>query len=201
MTVPSPDREDAPDDVTRLLDDLTAGKKQAFDELLPLIEHELRRRAAGYMRRERQNHTLQPTALVNEAFLKLVDQRNVRWQNRAHFFAVASQAMRRILVDHARTRHRAKRGGSAPPVTLDEAMIAAEGRSIDLLALDQALERLAALDPRQARIVELRFFGGQSVEETAEILSISPATIKREWSMARAWLHAELSGTAPGVAE
>ena len=201
MTVPSSDREDAPVDVTGLLDDLSAGKEHAFDELLPLVQHELRRRAAAYMRRERQNHTLQPTALVNEAFLKLVDQRNVRWQNRAHFFAVASQAMRRILVDHARTHQRVKRGGSAPPVTLDEAMIAAEGRSIDLLALDQALERLAALDPRQARIVELRFFGGQSVEETAEILSISPATIKREWSMAKAWLHAELSGTAPGAWE
>ena len=191
---------DPANDVTRLLDDLSAGKEQAFDELLPLVHSELRRRAASYLRRERQNHTLQPTALVNEAFMKLVEQRNVRWQNRAHFFAVASQAMRRILVDHARTHQRVKRGGSAPQVTLDEAMIAAESRSIDLLALDEALERLAALDERQARVVELRFFGGLSVEEAAEVLNISPATIKREWSMAKAWLHAELSAKAPDAA-
>ena len=189
------------DDVTRLLDDLSAGNQHAFDELLPLIHSELRRRAASYLRRERQNHTLQPTALVNEAFMKLVGQRNVRWQNRAHFFAVASQAMRRILVDHARTHRRVKRGGSSPQVTLDEAMIAEESRSIDLLALDEALDRLAALDERQARVVELRFFGGLSVEESAEVLNISPATIKREWSMAKAWLHAALTAKAPGAAE
>jgi RNA polymerase sigma factor (TIGR02999 family) len=201
MSEPTCDGDERPGDVTHLLDDLTAGKEHAFDELLPLVERELRRRAAGYMRRERQNHTLQPTALVNEAFLRLVDQRNVRWQNRAHFFAVASQAMRRILVDHARSHQRAKRGGPAPAVTLDEAMIASEERSIDLLALDHALERLAALDERQARVVEMRFFGGLSVEETAEILDISPATVKREWSMARAWLHSELSGRSPRGAE
>jgi RNA polymerase sigma factor (TIGR02999 family) len=188
-------------DVTRLLDDLSAGKQQAFDELLPLLYSELRRRAASQLRRERQNHTLQPTALVNEAFLKLVDQRSVRWQNRVHFLAVASQAMRRILLDHARTHRRVKRGGAAPQVTLDEAMIAEESRSIDLLALDEALERLSALDERQARVVELRFFGGLSVEEAAEVLSLSPATIKREWSMAKAWLHAELTARAPGAAE
>ena len=152
---------------------------------------------ASYLRRERQNHTLQPTALVNEAFLKLVEQRNVRWQNRAHFFGIAAQAMRRILVDHARTHGRVKRGGAAPQVTLDEAMIAAESRSIDLLALDEALERLTALDERQARVVELKFFGGLSVEEAAEVLNISPATIKREWSMAKAWLHAQLSAPPP----
>ena len=187
-------------DVTRLLDDLSAGKEHALDELLPLVYRELRRRAASYLRRERQNHTLQPTALVNEAFLKLVEQRNVRWQNRAHFFGVAAQAMRRILVDHARTHGRIKRGGAGPQVTLDEAMIAAESRSIDLLALDEALERLSALDERQARVVELRFFGGLSVEETAEVLHISPATIKREWSMAKAWLHAQLSAQPPGTA-
>ena len=193
--------EESSHDVTRLLDDLSAGKEHALDELLPLVYRELRRRAASYLRRERQNHTLQPTALVNEAFLKLVEQRDVRWQNRAHFFGIAAQAMRRILVDHARTHGRVKRGGAAPQVTLDEAMIATESRSIDLLALDEALERLSALDERQARVVELRFFGGLSVEETAEVLHISPATIKREWSMAKAWLHAQLSAQAPGTAK
>lgn len=185
--------------VTRLLDELSTGREQAFDELLPLVYRELRRRAAGHLRRERQNHTLQPTALVHEAFLKLVEQRDVRWQNRAHFFAVASQAMRRILVDHARTHQRIKRGGGGPQVTLDEAMMAAESRSIDIMALDQALQRLGRVDPRQARVVEMRFFGGLSVEETAEVLDVSPATIKREWTMAKAWLHAELSGTMPGA--
>jgi RNA polymerase sigma factor (TIGR02999 family) len=180
-------------DVTRLLDDLSDGRRQAFDELLPLVYAELRRRAANQLRRERRNHTLQPTALVNEAFLKLVDQRSVRWQNRVHFLSVASQAMRRILLDHARTHRRVKRGGAPAQVTLDEALMSEDSRSIDLLALDEALERLSALDERQARVVELRFFGGLSVEEAAEVLSLSPATVKREWSMAKAWLHAELS--------
>ncbi len=193
--------EEPSHDVTRLLDDLSAGKEHALNALLPLVYRELRRCAASYLRRERQNHTLQPTALVNEAFLKLVEQRNVRWQNRAHFFGVAAQAMRRILVDHARTHGRVKRGGAAPQVTLDEAMISAESRSIDLLALDEALERLSALDERQARVVELKFFGGLSVEESAEVLNISPATIKREWSMARAWLHTQLSTPAPDTAQ
>lgn len=193
--------QDPPRDVTRLLDDMSAGRPQAFDELFPLVFAELRRRAAGQLRRERRNHTLQPTALVNEAYLRLVDQRGVQWQNRLHFFAVASQAMRRILVDHARTHRRVKRGGVQARVTLDEAMIAAESRSIDLLALDQALERLTALDERQARIVELRFFGGLSVEEAGEVLQLSTSTIKREWSMAKAWLHAELTAQAPGAAE
>jgi RNA polymerase sigma-70 factor, ECF subfamily len=185
--------------VTRLLDELSTGREQAFDELLPLVYRELRRRAASHLRRERQNHTLQPTALVHEAFLKLVDQRNVRWQNRAHFYAVASQAMRRILVDHARTHMRLKRGGGGPQVTLDEAMMAEDSRSVDIMALEQALRRLGAVDPRQARVVEMRFFGGLSVDETAAVLDISAATIKREWTMAKAWLHAELSGTMPGA--
>ncbi|MEO7271055.1 MAG: sigma-70 family RNA polymerase sigma factor [Vicinamibacterales bacterium] len=189
------------DDVTRLLGELSAGRTEAFHELLPLVHSELRRRAASYLRRERPNHTLQPTALVNEAFLKLVEQRDVRWQNRVHFFAVASQAMRRILVDHARTHQRVKRGGNATQVALDDAMIATESRSIDLLALDEALERLAALDERQARVVEMRFFGGLTVEETAAVLDISPATIKREWSMAKAWLHTALSAKPPGAPE
>ena len=178
-----------PDEVTRLLEELSNGKTGALEELLPLVQAELRRQAARYLRRERPNHTLQPTALVHEAFLRLIEQRDVRWQNRAHFFGIAAQAMRRILVDHARTHGRAKRGGGAPMVTLDEAVVAAEERSIDLLALDQALERLAVEDPRQAKVVELRFFGGLSVEETALVMDISPATIKREWTMAKAWLY------------
>ena len=191
--------EDPSHVVTRLLADLSAGKDQALDQLLPVVYSELRHQAARYLRRERQNHTLQPTALVNEAFLKLVEQRNVHWQNRAHFFGVAAQAMRRILIDHARSQRRIKRGGANPRVTLDEAVIAAESRSVDLLALDEALTRLAGLDARQARVVELRFFGGLSVEETAEVMKVSPATIKREWSMAKAWLHAELRSAPPGT--
>ena len=186
--------------VTQLLDDLTAGKEEALDRLLPVVHGELRKQAARYLRRERGNHTLQPTALVNEAFLKLVEQRDVRWQNRAHFFGVAAQAMRRILVDHARAHRRLKRGGPAARVTLEDAMIAEQSRSVDMLALDQALQRLEALDPRQARVVELRFFAGLSVEETAEVMAISPATVKREWSMARAWLHLALS-SLPDAAE
>ena len=180
-------------DVTQLLQRVSSGGAEALDELIQVVHGELRRQAARYLRRERQNHTLQPTALVNEAFMKLVDQRKVRWQNRAHFFGVAAQAMRRIVIDHARARQRIKRGGVQHAVTLDEAMIAEESRSIDVLALDQALTRLAQLDERQARIVELRYFAGLSVEETAEVTGLSPATIKREWAMARAWLHAELT--------
>jgi RNA polymerase sigma factor (TIGR02999 family) len=186
-----------PDDVTRLLEDLSNGKTGALEELLPLVQAELRRQAARYLRRERPNHTLQPTALVNEAFLRLIEQRDVRWQNRAHFFGIAAQAMRRILVDHARTHGRAKRGGGAPMVSLDEAVVAVEERSTDLLALDQALDRLAVEDPRQAKVVELRFFGGLSVEETALVMDISPATIKREWTMAKAWLYSQLQSLPP----
>lgn len=184
---------EGPADVTQLLEDLSAGKEQAIDRLLPAVHSELRRQAARYLRRERQNHTLQPTALVNEAFIRLIDQRNVRWQNRAHFFGVAAQAMRRILVDHARAQQRIKRGGVQQNVTLDEGMLAAAAKSIDVLALDEALSRLAALDERQARVVELRFFGGLSVEETAAVMGISPATVKREWSMAKAWLFTQLT--------
>ena len=185
----------APGEVTQLLDQLSEGRPQAFDALLPVVYGELRRQAGRHLRRERANHTLQPTALVHEAYMRLVDQRNLRWQNRAHFFAIAAQAMRRILVDHARAQARVKRGGPKAQVTLDEAMLAAEQKSIDAIALDEALQRLAALDERQARVVELRFFGGLSVEEVAEVLKISPATIKREWSMAKAWLHGELTRT------
>jgi RNA polymerase sigma-70 factor (ECF subfamily) len=186
-----------PDEVTRLLQELGNGKAAALDELLPLVQAELRRQAARYLRRERRNHTLQPTALVNEAFLRLVEQRDVRWQNRAHFFGIAAQAMRRILVDHARTQGRTKRGGGAPRVTLDETVAAAAERSIDMLALDHALQRLAGDEPRQAKVVELRFFGGLSVEETAEVMDISPATVKREWTIAKAWLYSLLQPLPP----
>jgi RNA polymerase sigma factor (TIGR02999 family) len=179
-------------DVTRLLEDVSAGNENALERLIPVVYAELRRQAARYLRRERPDHTLQPTALVNEAFLRLVDQRNVRWQNRAHFFGVAAQSMRRILVDHARTRQRIKRGGVQQRVTLVDSAAATAESVVDLLALDQSLARLEALDSRQSRIVELRFFAGLSVEETAEILEISPATVKREWSMAKAWLHSQL---------
>jgi RNA polymerase sigma-70 factor (ECF subfamily) len=185
--------EQSQPDITQLLRRVSATGGEGLDELLDVVYAELRRQAARYLRRERKNHTLQPTALVNEAFMKLVDQRNVQWQNRAHFFGVAAQAMRRIVIDHARARQRVKRGGVQQAVTLDEAMIAAESRSIDVLALDEALNRLAALDERQAKIVELRYFAGLSVEETADVTGLSPATIKREWAMARAWLHAELT--------
>ena len=176
--------------VTRLLQNVSAGEPDALDALLPLVYSELRRRAANYLRRERPNHTLQATALVNEAYLRLVDQQHVRWQNRAHFFAIAAQAMRRILVDHARGRRRAKRDGVLVP--LDDAEPLVDGRQVDLLALDEALETLAARDKQQSRIVELRYFGGLSIEETAEVLRVSTATVKRDWAMARAWLHQQL---------
>jgi RNA polymerase sigma-70 factor, ECF subfamily len=171
---------------------------QSVDSLLPLVYQELRRLAAGYLRRERAGQTLQPTALVHEAYLRLLKDRPDRWQNRAHFCAIAAHSMRQILIERARARGAAKRGGPRARVTLDEGLIAGEDRSIDLLALDEALERLAAMDPEQARLVELRFFGGLTVEETAEAMDISPATVKRHWTVARAWLTREL-GAAEGA--
>jgi RNA polymerase sigma factor (TIGR02999 family) len=186
--------KDAAPDVTSLLHDLNLGRPDALDRLFPIIYGELKQQAARALRGERPGHLLQPTALVHEAFLRLVNQRGVQWQNRSHFFGIAAQAMRRILIDHARSEQREKRGGALQNVTLDEQLIAVEGRSIDLLALDAALTRLEAFDERQARIVELRFFAGLSVEETAAILDISPATVKREWRVAKAWLHAEVRG-------
>ena len=183
-------------DVTQLLQQWSDGQEQALDRLLPQIHAELRQLAASYLRRERADHTLQPTALVNEAFLKLVDQRAARWQNRAHFFGIAAQAMRRILVDHARAHAASKRGGAMRKVPLDDASLTGPGPDVDLLALDEALTRLAALDPQQSRVVELRFFGGLTMEETAEVMHISPATVGREWRMAKAWLSAELGPTA-----
>jgi len=160
---------------------------------MPLVYNELRRLADHYLRQERQDHTLQPTALVHEAYLKLIDQTRVDWQNRAHFFGVAAQVMRRILVDHARRHRASKRGGFQQKLTLDEAIDYSQSRDVDLVALDDALNALARLDARQSRIVELRFFGGLTIEETAEALDIAPATVKVDWSMAKAWLRREIS--------
>ena len=182
--------------VTRLLGDLRRGRHEAAEEVLPLVYDELRVIAGRYMRRERPGHTLQATALVHDAFLKLVDQTRVEWQDRAHFFAVASQAMRRILVDHARARHAGKRGAGADHVAMSEVVVADTPDPLspeDLIALDTALTDLAAIDPDQARIVELRYFGGLSIDEAAEAMSISPATLKREWAVARAWLRRRLT--------
>ena len=187
-------------DVTTLLGELAQGKQEAADQLIPLVYDELRRLADRYMRRERESHTLQTTALVHEAYLKLVEQRAVNWQSRAHFFGIAAQIMRRVLIDHARGRLRDKRGGGQPLVALDEALVFSPEQSSALVALDGALERLAALDARQAKIVELRFFGGLTVEEAAEVLGISPKTVKRDWSVAKAWLHGELKPAYDGGA-
>jgi RNA polymerase sigma factor (TIGR02999 family) len=184
-------------DVTRLLADWSKGDHRALEELTPLVYAELRRLASRFLRRERPDHTLQSTALVHEAFLRLVDQRSVQWQNRAHFFGVAAQLIRRILVDYARSRQTAKRGADAIKLSLDEALGVTERRDLDLVALDDALNNLARLDPQQSRIVELRFFTGLSIEETAEVLGVSPATVKREWVTAKALLYRELSGKAP----
>jgi len=179
--------------VTQLLIDWSNGDQSAFDKLMPLIDEELRRLAHHYMARERAGHTLQTTALVNEAFLKLVNRKNLQWQNRAHFFGLAAQVMRTILVDHARSHASAKRGGGARNLELDEAMLVSQQKASEVVALDEALNQLALIDPRQSRIVELRFFGGLTVEEAAEVLHVSPVTIKREWSTAKAWLYHELA--------
>jgi RNA polymerase sigma-70 factor, ECF subfamily len=180
------------EDVTVLLSQLSKGNEAAASKLIPLVYAELRRLASGYMRRERTDHTLQATALVHEAYLKLVEQRSVDWQSRAHFFGIAAQVMRRILVDHARGHLREKRGGGQRLVPIDEVLVFAPEQSLELVKLDQSLERLSKLDPRQGKIVELRFFGGLTVEQTAELLGISPKTVKRDWSMAKAWLHGDL---------
>jgi RNA polymerase sigma-70 factor, ECF subfamily len=178
-------------DVTVLLAEVANGNKEAASKLVPLVYEEMRRLAGGYMRRERTNHTLQATALVHEAYLRLVEQRS-DWQSRAHFFGVAAQVMRNILIDHARGHLRAKRGGAKESVELDEALVFSEEKSEELLAVDEAIQKLAKFDPRQSKIVEMRFFGGLTVEETAAALGISPITVKRDWSLARAWLYGEL---------
>ncbi len=186
MSVPGPE-------VTQMLADWSNGNQQALNSLLPLVYDEMRRIASRYLRRERVGHTLQTTALVHEAYLRLIDQQQVNWQSRAHFYGIAAQMMRRILIDHAREQQADKRGGGMPKIAIDEALDAAEEKEVDLIALDDALNTLAKLDEQQSRIVELRFFGGLTIEETAAVLHISPATIKREWVMAKAWLHRELA--------
>jgi RNA polymerase sigma factor (TIGR02999 family) len=182
-----------PAGVTELLLAWGGGDAAALDALLPAVYDELRRQAGRALRRETPGHVLQPTALVHEAYLRLVDQRRARWENRAQFFGVAAELMRRILVDHARSRQAAKRGGGAQQVTLADDAATAEP-AFDVLALDDALTRLAALDPRQARVVALRYFGGLDIDETAVALGVSPATVKREWVVARAWLRRALGG-------
>ena len=182
-----------PQELTQLLVAWSNGDKSAFDRLMPLVYQELRKMAYHYLSHERPGHTLQTRALVNEAYLRLIDQRHVQWQNRSHFFAIAAKVMRRVLVDYARTRDVAKRGGGAPKLMLGEAEVAGQERAASIVALDEALETLKVLDPRKSQVVELRFFGGLSIEETAEVLEISPNTVMRDWSTAKAWLHRELS--------
>jgi RNA polymerase sigma factor (TIGR02999 family) len=183
----------APKEVTQLLIAWSNGDQDALEKLVPLVYDELRRIARRYMDREPAGHALQTTALVNEAYLRLIEQREMKWQNRAHFFAISAQLMRRILVSMARARHAGKRGGEARQVSLDEALVVSEERAAELVALDEAMNELAALDPRRCRVVELRYFGGLSVEETAEVLKISPETVMREWKRAKAWLFTELN--------
>jgi len=178
-------------DITQLLVEWSNGDRSALDELMPLVYQELRRIAGRYMRHESPGHTLQTSALINEAYLRLVDQRGVQWQNRAHFYAVASKLMRRILVDHARTRNRAKRGGGALQVDLDDVAVVSEQAS-QVIALDEALRGLADMDARKSQIVEMRFFGGLTTEEVAEVLKVTPRTVEREWRKAKAWLHSAM---------
>ena len=180
--------------VTNLLIELSDGKREVVDEILPLIYGELKRIAANYLRRERSDHTLQPTALVNEAYIKMIDITQVSWQNKAHFIGVAANQMRRILVDHARNHNAQKRGGEFQILTLNEEIDKADEESTDLIALDDALNELAKMDPVKAKIVELRYFGGLSTTETAEVLGVSPITVKRHWKLTKAWLYGQLSG-------
>ena len=185
--------QNAPE-ITQLLKDWSEGNQTALDDLMPLVYEELRRQASRYLRNERQGHTLQTTALIHEAYLKLIGINEIEWQNRNHFFALASTAMRRILVDYARERKRDKRGGAAENLPLDEALqIASDEKSVDLIALDEALNRLAKLDARQTRVVELRYFSGLSNDEVAEVLGISNATVRLDWNLAKAWLKQEIT--------
>ncbi len=181
-------------DVTQRLLAWSDGDREALDQLIPLVYDHLRQLAKRYMRRERAGHTLQTTALVNEVYLRLIDQRQVHWQNRAHFFAISAQLMRRIVVDHAPTQHRAKRGGGAERLALDEAALMSPTRSAEVLALDEALQSLAKIDERKARVIEMRYFGGLSVEETAAVLEVSENTVIRDWALAKAWLRREMEG-------
>lgn len=184
----------AGENVTQMLLAFSEGDRSAMDKLLPVIYEELHRLASHYMRRQPSEHTLNTTALIHEAYLKLIDQKQVQWQNRAHFFGVASQAMRHILVDYARSKHAFKRGGARQKVSLDGVALVAEDRSEEWLNIDSALKKLEKIDPRQGKIVELRYFTGLTIDETAAVLEISPATVKREWTMAKAWLARELKG-------
>ena len=184
-------------DVTDLLVHWSEGDQEALNKLIPLVYDELHKLASRYLRRERRDHTLQTTAVVHEAYLKLVNQRDANFENRLHFFAVAAQIMRRILVDYARRHHASKRGGDLYKLSLDEALVTSEEKGADLLAIDEALDRLAAIDPRQSRVVELRIFAGLTLEETAQALNISPSTVRREWSMAKAWLNRQIKNNDP----
>ena len=184
----------SPGAVTKLIRAWSDGDDGALERLMPIVEAELRRLARGYMRRERRDHTLQVTALINEAFLRLTSARHLRWQDRAHFLGISARLMRRVLVDHARARGYQKRGGDVRRVALDETVLVSLSPAIELLALDRALEVLAAADPRKGRVVELRFFGGLSVEETAEVLHVSTDTVKRDWRLSKLWLLRELDG-------
>jgi RNA polymerase sigma factor (TIGR02999 family) len=183
---------ESPIDVTMLLRDVSSGSQSALEKLVPVVYEELRRLAASYLRQERSDHTLQATALVHEAYLRLVDQRNTNWKNRNHFFGVAAHLMRRVLLIHARDRRAAKRGGAAQKISLDETAIFSSAQADEFVYLDELLNRLFALDERQAKVVELRYFAGLSIEETAELLGVGPATVKRDWVMAKAWLAREL---------
>jgi RNA polymerase sigma factor (TIGR02999 family) len=183
-----------PQEITQMLLELTDGNEEVVNQILPHIYDELRRLASSYLRRERSNHTLQPTALVHEAYMKLIDQTRVKWQNRAHFFGIAAQVMRRILMDHARKHTAEKRGGDAEVLPIEEEiLIVSHDKSAELIALDDALHPLAEIDERKAKIVELRYFGGLSIEETAEVIGVSVPTVNREWRMAKAWLYSELA--------
>lgn len=182
-----------PKDVTILLNQMNEGEPSAPEELLPLVYSELRKLAAGYLKNERTDHTLQPTALVHEAYIRLVDWQNTNWQNRSHFFAVAAQVMRNILVDHARRKKAEMHGGNLQKLALDEAISFSQAREVDLVDLDDALQELAKLDERQSKIVELRFFGGLTIEETAHAIGVSTMTVSREWNFAKAWLYRRLS--------
>ncbi len=186
-------QKDSPQEITQLLVAWSDGDESALARLTPLVYDELHRLSHHYMSGERAGHTLQTTALVNEAYVRLIDWKNVRWQNRAHFFGVSAQLMRRILVDFARSHGYEKRGGGTRPVTLDDAALVVDSKGTDMVALDDALNALAELDARQSRVVELRFFGGLTNEEAAEVLKVSEATVRRDWSLARAWLHRELA--------
>jgi RNA polymerase sigma factor (TIGR02999 family) len=183
-------------EITALLVDWSNGDQAALEKLLPLVERELRRIAHSYMRRENPDHTLQTTALVNEAYLRLIDQKRTRWQNRAHFFGIAARIMRRILVNYARDQHRAKRGGKAVQISLSEVSVVSFQRTEELIVLDEALHRLAAVDERKSQVVELRYFGGLDVQETAEVLKVSTVTVMRDWKFAKAWLLRELGHAA-----